>query len=457
MNEEQTNRWMPFLRGAAVLAVVAAATLVGVSRQRMIAAGESPVAHKRIPVYFWHMWSGQWRPSMERVATDFNASQDKYEVIPLQVPPAEADSKFLMSVAGGSPPDVMVQWTQAISTWSQDGILQPLDTHMTPKERDFFQNGTYPVIHQNGWYKGHLYGLVMGVDVYACYYRADQFRAAGLDPDHFPKTLEELTAVGRKLNRKDASGSYTRMGFVPAGFTNYVPAFGGGFYDPRKDDVLLNTPQNLRALDYIVDTNKELGVDKVRRFNAGLKSQNGADWPFIDGSISISLDGEWRVQQLKKYAPEVDYRVAPLPPPAGGKPMASFSVTNFLTIPAGAKHSDGAWEFIKFWSGLDHPESAAKYVTSFAWLPSSPRMAKSPDYQAFLREYPKYQTFVDLAASRNLVTTPPVPYQLFLMDRIATIDDLAMRGALTPEQALTKLEKDTARERGRRTELGYDQ
>ena len=84
-------------------------------------------------------------------------------------------------------------------------------------------------------------------------------------------------------------------------------------------------------------------------------------------------------------------------------------------------------------------------------------MAKSPDYQAFLREYPKYQTFVDLAASRNLVTTPAVPYQLFLMDRIAAVDDLAMRGALTPAQALTKLEKDTARERARRAELGYDQ
>ena len=148
-----------------------------------------------------------------------------------------------------------------------------------------------------------------------------------------------------------------------------------------------------------------------------MKSQNGADWPFIDGSFSISLDGEWRVQQLAKYAPGLDYRVAPLPPPAGGKSLASFSVTNFLTIPAGAKHAEGAWEFIKFWAGLDHPEAAAKYNTSFGWLPSSPQMAQSPDYQAYLHKYPKYQTFVDLAASPNLVTTPPVAYQLYLMDR----------------------------------------
>ena len=206
---------------------------------------------------------------MEKVVTDFNASQDKYEVIALQVPSSESDSKFLMSVAGGDPPDVMAQWTQAISTWSQDGVLQPLDTRMSPAEKSFFLHDTYPVIHQNGWYKGHLYGLVMGVDVYACYYRADQFRQAGLDPDHFPTTLEALTAVGRKLDQVDSTGRYTRLGFLPQGFTNFAPAFGGGFYNPTNGQVLLNTPQNLRALSYILGTSRTLGLDRVQRFNSG--------------------------------------------------------------------------------------------------------------------------------------------------------------------------------------------
>ena len=457
MNEDKTTRFASVLRWLGVLALVAGLALVLVTRARMLADAQSPGAHARIPVYYWHMWSGQWQPTMERVVAEFNASQDKYEVIPLQVPYAQADSKFLMSVAGGNPPDVMAQWTQAVSTWSQDGVLQPLDTRMTPAERQFFLRGTYPVVHQNGWYKGHLYGLVMGVDVYACYYCPDQFRQAGLDPDHFPQTLEELTAAGRKLDQTDATGRYTRLGFLPQSFTNYAPSFGGGFYDNATGHILLNTPANLRAMSYLVDTSKMLGLDRVQRFNSGLKSQNGADWPFIDGSFSVALDGEWRVLQLAKYAPHLDYRVAPLPPPAGGKPLASFANTGFLTIPAGAKHSEGAWEFIKFWSGLDHPEQAAKYTTWFGWLPSSPRMAKSVDYQAFLHHYPAYQTFVALAASPNLVTTPPVPYQLFLLDRISAVDDLAARGALSPAQALATLEQDTARERARRKELGYDQ
>ena len=211
-------------------------------------------------------------------------------------------------------------------------------------------------------------------------------------------------------------------------------------------------------MSYLVNTSDSaLGEDRVRRFNSGLKSQNGASWPFIDGSFSVALDGEWRVLQLAKFAPTLSYRIAPLPPPAGGKPLASFSTTGFLTIPAGAKHAEGAWAFIKFWSGLDHPEQAAKYNVSFGWLPSSARMAQSPDYQAFLHQYPQYKTFVDLAASPNIITTPPVPYQLFLMDRISAVDDLASRGTLTPAQALEKLKSDTDKELQRRKELGYDQ
>ena len=444
------------LGAAAVLLLGSAITGCGLKSEALFSTAAAPQAHQREPVYYWHMWSGEWQPVMEQVVAEFNASQTKYEVIPLQIPYASADSKFLISVAGGKPPDVMAQWTEAISTWSQGGILQPLETRMTPAERQYFEHDTYPVIHNNGWYKGHLYGMVMGVDVYACYYHLDDFEQAGLDPNKFPATLEELTALGRKLDKYDGS-DLTRAGFLPANLTQFAPSFGGGFYDEKTKEVLLNTPQNLRALNYIVDTRKQLGLDRIMRYSSSLKSQNGASWPFIDGSMSITLDGEWRVKQLAQYAPNFKYRVAPLPPPAGGKPLASYSNTNFLTIPAGAKHAAGAWEFIKFWSGLDDHNRGAEFNTRFSWLPTSKQMLAAPAYQAYLKKYPQYKTFVQLAASPNLVTIPPTAYQVYLADHITSADDLAERGSLSPEAALAGLEHDIKRERARRKELGYDE
>ena len=451
MNEISDKRW--FRVGVGVLTAVFFLWLLAPQGDPATAAH----AQKRIPVYYWHMWSAEWLPVMNGVVDAFNKSQTKYEVIPLQVPYGDGNSKFLLSVAGGDPPDVMAQWDQAISTWAQAGVLEPLDTRMTPEEKTNFLTKTYPVIHHNGWYKGHLYGMVMGVDVYACYYRTGDFKTAGLDPAHFPTSLEELTADGFKMNRYDSAGNLTHIGFVPQLLTNFAPSFGGGFYDDKTGQVLLDSPQNLRALTYVVDTESKFGIDKVQRFSAGLKSQNGADWPFIDGAYSVALDGEWRVKQIAQFAPNLDYGVAPLPPPSGGKALASYSVTNFLTIPAGAKHPEGAWEFIKFWAGLDDPARAAAFNVAFGWLPSSPAMAASPAYQAYLRQYPKYRTFVELAGSNNLVTTPPVPYQLFLNDQIGSEDDLAERGLVSPQQALAGLVQNVDRERRQRKELGYDQ
>jgi multiple sugar transport system substrate-binding protein len=421
-----------------------------------VAPRPNPVAqHKRIPVYIWHMWSGEWLPVIDNVADQFNLSQTKYEAIPLEIPQGEGDQKFLISVSGGLPPDVMVQWTQAIDTYAQSGILEPLDTMMSPAERHHFLYDDYPAVRNNGWYKGHLYGLTAGFDVYACYYNLDQWRDAGLDPNRFPLTFEDLCAQSHKLDKYDAAGNLTRFGFFPQSFTSYAPAFGGGFYDRQTGQVLLDSPQNLRALQYVVADYKRLGIDKVLRFKASMQSNDAASWPFIQGQLSVTLDGEWRVMQMAQYAPNMDYAVAPLPPAAGGKPLSSFSVADFLTIPAGAPHKDGAWEFIKFWSGLDHPEPAAKFQAGFCWLPTSPQMAAAPDYQAFLRKYPRFRTFVKLAASPNIVTIPPVPDQMFLNDRIQADSDLAERGAKSPEQALQTLEEDAARERTKRLELGY--
>ncbi len=418
-----------------------------------------PAGHRRIPVYYWHMWAAQWRPVMTHVVDEFNRSQDKYEVIPLQVPtPPEGDQKFLLATAGGDPPDVMAQWTPAISAWAQAGSLRPLDTRMTPAERRYFLHDTFPAMHKNGWYKGHLYGLVVNFDVYACYYKPQEWRKAGLDPDRFPATLEELVATGTKLNRTDASGRLTRLGFLPALWTNYLPAFGGSLYDPATGQVRLDTPPNLAALTFITQTHQQIGFDKVQRFTAGLGSQQGASWPFITDQQAIVLDGEWRVKQMAEYAPDLDYRVALLPPAAsGGIPQASYSAASYLTIPVGAKHAAGAWEFIKFWSGLNDPARAAAFNVSFGWLPNSPQMAASPTYQAYLRRFPQYQTFVTLAASPNIVTLPPVPDAVYLQDRIAADDDLAERGTLSPAKTLRLLQSEVGRQQKQRRELGYEE
>jgi multiple sugar transport system substrate-binding protein len=148
---------------------------------------------------------------------------------------------------------------------------------------------------------------------------------------------------------------------------------------------------------------------------------------------------------------------ASMPAPKGGVPGAGTSGGNFMIVPASAREKQGAWDFVKFWSGLSKPEIAAEFYTWGGWAPLSERVANAPAYLKFRRENPQFETFVKAIRSPNLQVAPPVAYQVFIQDTIGRVEDLAIRGTLTPEEALKELEEKVAQEQRRRKELGYDE
>lgn len=444
-------------RGKLVLALVLLCAVTAVACIYLTHMPKRDARPQREKVVMWHMWTAEWKAVVDRIVDRFNKSQDKYELVALSVPSSAADAKFLLAVAGGSCPDIMCQWSQVIPSWAEKGILLPLDELMTPEEWADFKKTAFPCAKKIGIYKGRLYGVTTGMNTLACYYIPQDFRDAGLDPDEFPKTLEELVEVGHKLNRFDENGELTHVGFMAKWWLNYVSGFGGGFYDWKNNRLNLDDPGNLRALEFLTAERRKLGFQNVVRYESGLQTGvGGVEWPFITGSYSIVVDGQWRVQQLAKFAPKLEYRTAPTPPPAGGRPRFCHSNGNFILIPRGAKNVKGAWAFAKFWSGLEKPERAAEFATWGGWLPINRRVVDAPIYQKYIREHPQFKTFVDLLSSENVRPSSPVPFQNFLGDRIARADDLAMRGTLTPKQALEELKKDVAQEQQRRKELRYD-
>ena len=412
----------------------------------------------RIPVRFWHMWTAEWKDVVDDIVDRFNESQNVYEVIPLSIPYTAADSKFLLAVAGGDPPDVMAQWNSVIPKWADSKLIIPLDDLMTPGEWQGFQETVYPAAQKIGMYQGRLYGVTTGLNIRANYIRLDHLREAGLSPDDIPETLEELCVWSQQLHRFNESGDLIRIGFMPQNLYDYAPAFGGGFYDWKTGQVQIDTPENRAALQFLVDERRKLGFDKVVRFISGLAIGLGnVEWPFISGSYTITADGQWRVEQLRKYAPELEYITRPVPPPKGGKEHAGWVNGNFMIIPRGAACVQGAWEFIKFWSGLENPERAAEFYTWGGWLPLSPAIAEAPIFRKYVEEFPQFQTFLDMLPSENMLPMPPVPYQVFLWDRLIQADEAAMRGTLTAEEALDRFEREIARERASRKELGYEE
>ena len=410
-------------------------------------------------VRFWHRWQGDWEKQVQKIVDAFNASQTQYEVVPVSVPGSGADAKFILGVIGGDPPDLMSMGSGAVPNMAANGFLTPLETLMTPAEKVAFFKNSYPAIRDIGMYKGRCYGMTIGADLMALYVNARQLRDAGFDPDHFPKTLEEVEAMGMSLNRKDKNGNLTRLGFLLSDVGYISHLFGGGFYVHEDGSVELDTPQNLRALETIVNYRKKIGFENVLRFQAGLNDIEGAaSWAFMHGDLSITYDGQWRVEELRKFKPDLDYRVYPVPPPKqGGTPLGGLVGGNYMIVPISAKQKQGAWQFLKFWGGLDNPDRSAAFYNMGGWLPYSPAVANSPTFQRWLKKDREFQAFLDILASPNCKPPPAIANLQFLNDLITRAEDQATQGAKTPKQALEDLESKFKEETAKRRALGYDE
>lgn len=434
--------------------------LTAVFLTAVVAFALSPVPSRqknpdRIPVHFWHMWSAEWEDVVNRIAEEFNASQDVYEVIPLSTPGAY--NKYMLSMAGGSPPDLIATASPFIPTWAAAGMLIPFDELMSPEDLEFYSENAFPIVLKLGMYEGLIYGMPIGMNGFAMYVRTDHFEEAGIDLEPFPETLEELVEITQPLNRYDRHGNLTRLGFLPGGLWHLAPMFGGGFYDWETDELTLNTPENLRALEFIVAGFNRVGRENVNRFSAGLDTRSAAaGWPFIGGAHSIVFDGQWRVEQIRKYAPDLEYTTLPMPPPTGGVPLAGWSNGNFMVVPRGAKNPSGAWAFTRFWNGLADPERAAKFHTWGGWLPPTPQVANSRTFREYIRENPEFETFMRVHASEYVKPIPPVPFGQFLQGRVWRAEDAAVRGTLSPAEALRQLEAQMQNEIERRRALGHE-
>ena len=267
---------------------------------------------EREVVRFWHPWTAEWEGVVRRIADRFNASQTRYEVVPLSVPGGDATrTKFMLAVSGGDPPDVVATWENVLPLWARDGIVRPLDPFMSPVDRAAYA-ATYPVARKAGAYQGKIYGLSVGLNVPALYYRPAVLRAAGL-PDRPPRTLEEEARWGDALDQKAADGSLKRLGLLPGDLRDLAPYFGGGYEGGRID-----TPGNRAALAWIARQREKVGFDRYVRFQVGLGldsagGSGGDSWPFVAGRYGMAVDGQWRVEQVAKSAPQIarEYLTAP--------------------------------------------------------------------------------------------------------------------------------------------------
>ena len=180
----------------------------------------------------------------------------------------------------------------------------------------------------------------------------------------------------------------------------------------------------------------------IRRIAALQSSFGIADLnPFIAGKQLMKLYHISGVDDLDRYAPGLDYGVAPIPAPPDGEPNSSWVGGWTMAIPATVdpEKRRAALEFI-LWS------CATAEGTSFALR--TKRMFPAWKVSHFYDEAVKDERLVHFVRILRLSKhqQPVMPAQAFYMNELDRAASRAIYGELTPAQAL---EEATQRTQGR--------
>ncbi len=368
--------------------------------------------------------------------------------------------KLMTSIVGGAPPDLINQDRFTIGDWASRDAFEPLDDFIKG-DKEIAKNNFYPAAWNEALYKGHVYGIPTSIDDRVLYYNRKIFREAGLDPNKPPRTWEELQETALKLTKRSKNGSYDRIGFIPNYGNSWLYLYswqnGGEFMSADGRVCTMDNPRTVGALQYMADFYKKLGgYDAVNIFQSGF-SGNEQD-PFFTGKVAMVVDGSWKLDGIARYAPDLDFAVAPAPVPAerlkgegvfkGQAPYITWTGGSSLAIPRGAAHPKEAWRFIKWMTSIESNVIASRAQQKFNQAKGRPFVFSLSSNRLvnaeLLKQFPLQSARLQKAQQMEVAMLPTAKYRPVtfigqtLWDAHVRAFERACGGLLSPQAALTE-------------------
>ncbi len=406
----------------------------------------------RVKITYWEKWTGFEGEAMRDVVDAFNASQSRIWVDLLTI--SQVDQKMILATAGGVPPDVVGLWSSNVNVYADKNALLALDDYCAQAEigpEDYIRCYWELTTH-----RGHIWALPTTPATLALHWNKALFRQAGLDPERPPRTIEELDEYAERLTVRDADGHIERMGFMPAepGWWNWSWGyyFGGRLWDGQSKITVLS-PENLRAYRWVQSYAEKYGPSALQTFRSGFGNFSSPQNAFLTSQVAMEIQGVWMHNFIDKYAPELEWGAAPFPYPADRPDLkdTTNAEMDVIAIPAGAKHPDEAFQFIKFVNSQRGME-----MLNMGQRKHTPLVNVSPQ---FLRDHPNpyIEVFIELAKSPNTFSTPRMGIWNEFSSEMSAAFDRIWLGEETPHEALGrvqermqhKLDRELRRQRAR--------
>jgi multiple sugar transport system substrate-binding protein len=313
------------------------------------AAGQADKAAapaKKVTLSLWNGFTGPDGDLLKTIVDDYNKkNSDKVEIKMDIMPWDQLNQKLPPSIATNTAPSFVMTIGAFAAPYINNGSFQDMSDFFSvsgANKADFTDASL-----QMGQKDGKQYLLPMQMNGLYLYWNKDLFKAAGLDPEKPPETLDQLAQYAVKLT--DPSKNQFGMGMpvngAPEYFTSFLIGNGGDVVDLQAKKSVFNSQANVNTLTWMQD----LVVNK----KVSPKGATGADLDKLmqSGKLAMYINGPWLAPGLKSN--NISFGVA-LPPKGSVKQFTSFGGIGFA-IPSStpADQKKAIYEFIKYWNSTE--------------------------------------------------------------------------------------------------------
>jgi sn-glycerol 3-phosphate transport system substrate-binding protein len=261
----------------------------------------------------------------------------------------DTTTKALTAAKAGTPPAVAVLLATDVYTLIDEDVIDPIDDFIKTDEDKAWLAGFMPAYLKSAQTEDHLWSVPFQRSTAVMYYNKQAFKDAGLDPEKYPTTWDEMVAAGKAVTTKDAAGQVTRWGVGIAGnvgsaqwlFGALVAQNGGTLVNEAGTETYLTDPKVVEALQYWVDLSTKDAIHPPGIFEWGT-----APADFLAGRVAMIWHTTGNLANIRKNA-TFDFGIAPFP----GHPTPASVLGGgnlYIFKDASDEEKAAAYKFIQF-------------------------------------------------------------------------------------------------------------
>lgn len=275
----------------------------------------------------------------------WNTAHPNQKVRYLELPESSDDQRQQLTqnfLARSSTYDVVVADDTWTSEFAAKKWLAPLPKDQLPL------NQLFPASVDAGTYNGDVYTIPYTANADLLYYRSDLVSKP-------PTTWSQLVAdcdVAKKHHIGCYAGQYAQYEGLTVNFASAVASAGGKVLSPDGRQVLVDSPQAKKGLDFLVNGFRTGYIPK----EAVTYKEEESRRAFQQGKLLFLMNYPYVYPQANTPGPDSKvagkFKVAQLPGLNG--PGVSTTGGHMIGVSAFSKHHDAAVDFVKFFTSEDN-------------------------------------------------------------------------------------------------------